>query len=221
MLALKKSQKVLSGLGLCGNFIERPLRVGDIVVNDDGQHLIWGNIEDVIDGFSLDGKIEVSNHADLKYTSESKIDVKIGGTADTIAAEGEIELKFNNGNSAFVCLKQIRRTAVKLALVDNELKAYWHQKGFDKMNNIKKYNFISEVIDAESGIVIFSQERSNTVVIKAKNNVPLSSLAVVANGNVEFVSNTKSTLEIISETPIQPLYTALRYKVNGNFEIVG
>ena len=64
MSVLKKTQKVLNGLGLIGNFIERPIKVGDIVLNDDGQHLIWGNIEDIIDGFSLEGKLVESNEAD-------------------------------------------------------------------------------------------------------------------------------------------------------------
>lgn len=221
MPALKKSQKIFSGLGLFGNFIERPLRVGDIVLNDDGQHLIWGNIEDVIDGFSLEGKIDETNKADLKYTSESNIDVSIGGTANTNVANGEIQLKFNSNNSAFVSLKQIKRSAVRLALIDTPLKEYWKQKGFDKPIKRRKYHFISDVIEAESGTVIFSQDKGNTVVIKGKNDIPLTSLAVVGDGKVEFVTNSKSTLEIISETPIQPLYTALRYRANGNFEIVG
>lgn len=69
--------------------------------------------------------------------------------------------------------------------------------------------------------MIFSQEKANRVVIKGKDNVPLTSVAVAGDGKVEFVSNSKSTLEIISETPIQPLYTAVRYRANGKFEIVG
>lgn len=221
MSAIKRSQKILSGLGLIGNFIERPLKVGDIVLNDDGQHLIWGNIEDVIDGFSLEGKIVVANKADLKYTSESNIDVAIGGIANTTVAQGEIQLKFNSKNSAFISLKQIKHSAVKLALIDTELKDYWERKGFNKLINRHKYHFISDVIEAESGTVIFSQDKGNTVVIKGKNNIPLTSVAVVGSGQVEYVSNSKSTLEIISETPIMPLYTAVRYKLNGNFEIVG
>ena len=214
MSALKKTQKVLSGLNLIGNFVERPLRVGDIVLKDDGQHLIWGNIEDVIDGFSLEGKISVANKADLKFTSESNVQVGIGGTADTPVAEGEIELTFNAKNSAFVSLKQIKRSSVKLALVDSQLKKYWTDKGFDKLLNRKKYHFIAEIIEAESGTVIFSQEKSNKVVITGKNNT------VVGEGKVEYVSNSKSTLEIISDSKIQPLYTAVRYRGNGNFEIV-
>ena len=59
------------------------------------------------------------------------------------------------------------------------------------------------------------------MVITGKNNTPLTSVSVVGEGKVEYVSNSKSTLEIISETKIQPLYTAVRYKMDGSFEIVG
>jgi hypothetical protein len=211
---------VLKGLNLIGNFVERPLRVGDIVLNDDGQHLIWANIEDIVDGFSLEGKIEKSNKADLKFTSESGVEVKFGGKADTAVAEGEVELKFKSKNSAFVSLKQIERTSVKLGLVDKELKKYWKDHGFDKLTNINKYHFVSEVITAQSGTVIFSQDKSNTVVLKGKSDIPLTSLAIIGSGSVEFVINTKATLEIISETQIQPLYSAVRYRKNGNFEVV-
>ncbi len=221
MPALKRTQKVFAGLNLIGNFIERPIRVGDIVLNDDGQHLIWGNIEDVVDGFSLQGKTTVSNKADLKFTSESNIEVKIGGSASAPVAQGEIELKFNGKNTAFVSLKQITRTSVKLALINDALSAYWEEKGFNKLMHRNKYHFISEVIEAESGTVIFSAERGNTVVIKGKNNIPLSSIGAVGDGKVEYVSNAKSTLEIISETKIQPLYTAVKYKANGDFEMIG
>lgn len=220
MASLRKTQRILSGLKLIGNFVERPLRVGDIVINDDGQHLIWANIEDVIDGFSLKGKIEKSNRADLKYTSESGVEVKFGSISDTAIAEGEVEIKFKSKNSAFVSLKQIERSSVKLGLVDKELKKYWKDHGFDKGANISKYHFISEVITAQSGTVIFSQDKSNRVVLKGKNDIPLTSLAVVGSGSVEFVINTKATLEIISETEIQPLYGAVRYRRNGNFELI-
>ena len=60
MASLRKTQRILSGLKLIGNFVERPLRVGDIVINDDGQHLIWANIEDVIDAISEDFGLEDS-----------------------------------------------------------------------------------------------------------------------------------------------------------------
>src|SRR5688500_8045638 len=221
MPALKQTQRILHGLRLHGNFIERPLKVGDIVLNDDGQHLIWGNIEDVVDGFSLEGKITVSNKADLKYTSASNIAVIIGGSTGSGVAKGEIQLKFNSKNSAFVSLKQIRRSSLKLALIDEALKVYWKQKGFHKPVNRNKYHFIAEIIDAESGTMIFSQEKANTVVITGKNNTPLTSIASAGEGKVEYVSNAKSTLEIISDMPIQPLYTAVKYKDNGNFEIIG
>lgn len=221
MGTLKKSQRVFSSIKLNGNFIERPLKVGDIVFDDDGQHLIWGNVEDVIDGFSLKDKTTISNRADLKFTSESNVSIKFGAAGSVQLGSAEAELKFNSKNSAFVSLKQIQTTSIKLALINDALSEYWEQKGFDKGKNKLKYQFISEVISAQSGTVIFSQDKNNTVVLKAKNNTPLTSVGIIGNGAVEYVSNSKSTLEIISETPIQPLYMALRYRSNGNFEIAG
>jgi hypothetical protein len=221
MSVLKKSQRVFKGINLIGNFIERPLRLGDIVLNDDGQHMIYGNIEDFTDGFSLKGKTETSNKSDLKYTSESNIDVTIGGSANTTVAKGEIELKFNSKNSAFIVLKKIKRSVVKLGLVETALKDFWESRGLNKIGKRDNYHFIAEIIEAESGTVIFSEEKDNKVVITGKNNVPLTSLAAIGDGKVEYVSNSKSTLEIISDTPIQPLYTAVKFKSNGHFEIVG
>lgn len=221
MSVLRKSQRVLSGLKLIGNFVEKPLRAGDIVLNDDGQHLLWGNIEDVIDGFSLEGKLTVSNKADLKYISESNVKVTFGGEVNSpLLAKGQLQLEFNADNSAFVALKQIKRTSVKLGLINAELAKYWEEHGFNSSTNRKKYHFIADIIEAESGTVIFSHKKSNTVILSGKNNIPLTSFAEIGEGKIENISSTKSTLQIISETKIQPLYTAIRYRKDGNFDIV-
>lgn len=216
-MSIKKSQKILSGLNLIGNFIERPLKVGDIVLNDDGQHNLWGNIADLVPGFSLEGKLSVSNPVDVEYTSESGVSVDLSGAA----AAGELTLNFGMKNSAFVSLKQVVRTTVPLGLVDAVLKQYWKEKNFDSLLNRKKYHFISEVLSAQSGTVIYSEDKDNKVKLKGKNNTPLSSLALTAEGNVEYVSTSKATLNIISATPINPLYSAVRFRGNGNFEVVG
>lgn len=216
-MSIKKSQKILSGLNLIGNFIERPLKVGDIVLNDDGQHNLWGNIADLVPGFSMEGKFSVSNPVDVEYTSESGVGVDLSGAA----ASGELTLNFGMKNSAFVSLKQVVRTTVSLGLVDAVLKQYWKEKNFDSILNRKKYHFICEVLSADSGTVIYSEDKDNKVKLKGKNNTPLSSLALAAEGNVEYVSTSKATLNIISATPINPLYSAVRFRGNGNFEVVG
>lgn len=218
---LQRTQRTLSGLKLMGNFVERPIRVGDIVLNDEGQHLIWGNIEDVIDGFSLAGKTVETRKADLKYSAESGVEVQLGGGVGTGVAAGDIQLTFRSKNSAFVSLKGVRRISVKLALIETQLRRYWNEKGLDRPLNRSKYHFIAEVVEAASGTVIFSQDKGNRVVLSGKNNASLASLADVGRGKIEFVSNTKSTLEVISENPFQPLYTAVRLKANGQFDLVG
>ncbi|WP_113924806.1 hypothetical protein [Cognataquiflexum aquatile] len=221
MPSLKKSQRILRSQKLIGNFLSKPLQIGDIVQNDEGQHLIIGNIVNLIPGFSLQGKIVTSPKFQFKVASESNISVEIGGTATAPIAQGEIQLKFNSKNSAFVVLKNAVRSSVALGLVENELKSYWKSKGYDQPGNRNKFHFINDIIESESGTMIFSEEKSNTVVIKGKNNTPLTSVSVVGEGKVEYVTNTKATLEIISESPIMPLYGAVRIKANGKFDIVG
>jgi len=218
---LKRSQRVLSGLKLIGNFVERPLKVGDIVLNDDGQHLIWGNIEDVVDGFSLSGKTVETRMANLKYSSESGVDVMIGGTADSHIAKGDIQLTFQARNSALVSLKGTRRISVKLALMETQLRTYWSEKGFDKPGNRRKYHFIAEMVEAASGTVIFSQAKDNKVVLSGRGGKLLASIDDLGSGKVESIHQARSTLKIISENPFQPLYTAVRFKAGGHFEIVG
>ncbi|HLP12943.1 MAG TPA: hypothetical protein VK177_13495 [Flavobacteriales bacterium] len=220
-MSLKKTQQVFSGLNLIGNFIESPLRVGDIVFHDDGEHKVWGNIEDLVPGFTLADKLISSNKSDLKFTTESGIDISIGGMAGSPVASGEVQLKFNNKNSAFVSLKQIQRTVVKLGLVNAALTKIWEENGFNKLSKKMHYHFISDVITAESGTVIFSQDRDNKILLKGKNNAPIGSVLEIGSGQVELASSSKATLEIISATKISPLYTAMRYKSNGDFEVVG
>ncbi len=220
MSTLNKSQKIFAGIDLIGNFIQQPLKVGDIVLSDDDQDLVWANIQDLVPGFSLADNVVVSNASDLKYTSESNIDVSMGGTVNSPVANGQVQLKFNAENSAFVSLKQITQTEVKLGAVDTVLKNYWKQQGWDGIFQRRKYHFIVEIIEAESGTVIFSQDKDNLVTLEGKNNIPINSVADLASGNIDLVTSTKSTLEIISQTKMLPLYRAVRLRGNGNFEIV-
>lgn len=220
-MGLKKKQRVFSKIGQFGNFLQKPLSIGDIVLNDDGQHVLWKNITQIASGFTLDDKVLVGREADLKYTTETSVGVTIGGTVDAKVASGEIELKFNAKNSAFVYLKGITRTSLPLGYIDQIIKEYWRSQNWNTPSNRLRYNIITEVVEAESGSIIFSEEKGNRVVIQGKNDTALTSLVLAGEGKIEYVSNSKSTLEIISESPVQPMYVAMRIKANGQFEVVG
>lgn len=221
MSALKKSQRILRSQSLIINFLSKPIRIGDIVQFDDGQHIIVGNIEEMIPDFSLDDtKIRKSESAEFKIAEEANVSLTIGANVNTPVAEGEIELKFGSKNSAFVLLKSIKRVTIPTNKVEEQLKELWKNKGYDQPNKRNKFFFINEVFESESGTIIFSQDKGNKVTITGKNNTPISSVSVLGEGKVEFVTNTKGTLEIISEKPMKPLFSALKIKGNGMFEIV-
>jgi hypothetical protein len=58
-------------------------------------------------------------------------------------------------------------------------------------------------------------------VLKASTDEKLTSVVKAGSGNVEFVTNTKATLEIISPEPILPMFKAFFYNRRGDIEVVG
>ncbi len=221
MPALKKLNHIFAGVKFIGNFMNRPIELGQIVQWSDGQHLIMGNLADFVPGFTWTGKIEKSTSAFFKLTQESTVDVALGGQANAPVGKAEVELKFGAKNSAFVALNDVESTAIKLGLVQDDLNALWHERRWDRANNRNKFFLVSEVMTAASGTVVYSAERKNTVVLKAENDAPVTSLKALGSGRFEYVSNTKSTLEIISPMAITPLYRAVSLRSNGLFDLVG
>jgi hypothetical protein len=220
MRAIRKLNRVFASVNYIGNFLNRPLAIGDVVQWDDGNHLLMGNLTDLIPGFSWTGKLAESTASNFKLTSESAVNVVLGGSANAPIGKAEVELSFGAKNSAFVSMNDVKTSAVKLAVVSNDLKDLWHSRGWDKAGKRGKFYFLNEVKVAGSCTVIFSQERSNKVVLKAENDAPVTSVQAVGSGRFEYVSNSKATLEIISPSLTSALYQAVSLRANGLFEIV-
>lgn len=220
MPTLKKVNQVFAGVKYIGNFLNRPLEIGDIVQWDDGQHLPMGNMSDLIPGFKWDGKLQTSSASFFKLTQESNVQVTLGGQGNADLGKAEVELSFGAKNSAFVALNDVTSTSIKLAMVEADMKALWAERKWDRPGKRNKFYVVSEVKRSESGTMIFSQERNNKVVLKAENNTPVTSLQALGSGKFEYVSNSKATLEVISPNPSSCLYRCVYLKSNGLFELV-
>lgn len=220
MSALRKSQRILSNIGYIGNFLNTGIKVGDIYQMDDRQFILLANIADLATELVLDGsKLQVGTKGTLSYTRESNVDIKFNG--DVTAPElvkGEVELSFKSKNSAFVSLKEAVTTDLRMELIREVLIRVWEDKEY---KNNGRHVMIFQTVEAASGTVIFSQERNNKVILKATGDEAITSVAKMGSGKVEFVTNSKATLESISTVTYVPLFKALYMKKNGNFEIVG
>lgn len=219
MSALRKSQRILSSLGYLGNFLNTGIKVGDIYQMDDRQFILLANIAELADDLVLDAtKLQVGTKGSLSYTRESNVDVKFKGDASAPGlGKGEVELNFKSKNSAFVSLKETVTTELRMELIRGALVQVWKNKNY---RNNGRHVLIFQTVEAASGTVIYSQERNNKVILKATADESITSVAKLGSGQVEFVTNSKATLENISTVPYVPLFKALFIKKNGNFEII-
>jgi hypothetical protein len=218
MPSIRKGQKLFKGIDYIGNFLGEPIALGNIYRCDDRSFVLLANITDLIPDLSLPGITLTSKKQNITYTKESNISVKLGAEGNATVGKGEIELNFTRKNSAFVALKDVTVSQLKLQLIEDSLKQVWKKKKYkDNGNHI----VINQIMDAQSGTVIFSEERNNKVVLKASTDEKLTSVVKAGSGNVEFVTNTKATLEIISNQPILPMFKAFFYNRKGEIEVVG
>lgn len=218
MPSIKKGQKLFKGIDYIGNFLGEPIALGNIYRCDDRSFVLLANVADLISDLSLSEITVTSKKQNITYTKESNISVKIGAEGNTTVGKGEIELNFTRKNSAFVALKDVTVSQLKLQLLEEKLQAVWKKK---KYRTNGHHIVVNQVMDAQSGTVIFSEERNNKVVLKASADEKLTSVVKAGSGNVEFVTNTKATLEIISTQPILPMFKAFFYNRKGEIEVVG
>lgn len=220
MIALKKTQRVFSRIGYIGNFLGTDVKLGDIYQRDDKQFLLLANISDLIPSLKLTkDKLSIGKKSNLCYSKESHVNVKFKGEVlSSHLAKGEVELNFRRKNSAFISLKDVVTTELKLELIREELEKLWLEKKY-KMNG--RHIIVSQIVQAASGTVIFSQDRNNKVILRSLRNETLSSVTRLGSGQVEFVVNSKAILENICSKKYIPMFKALHLKNNGKFELVG
>jgi hypothetical protein len=80
---------------------------------------------------------------------------------------------------------------------------------------------IIQTVEAASGVVAFSRDRNNKVILKSTDNKPISSLSHLGKAKVEFVVNSKAILENICTEKFIPMFKALYLRKNGKFELAG
>jgi len=203
MLSISRTQTVFKGIDYFGNFLGEPVKIGNIYKCDSKSFILLAHLSDFFPDVSVASITTRSKSPDLSYTKQSNVAIKAGGKAASGVGTSELQLDFKKKNSAFVALKDVTVTQLKMELIMEQLSALWKSKRFATNGT---HLLVNQVLTAKSGTVIFSQDRNNKVVIKAKGDEPLTSAIEAASGNVEFVINTKATLEIISKTPITPMY---------------
>ena len=202
-IKLKRAFRVLGDLGYIGKFDSPDVAIGDVYTWHDGR---WHYLESLKEEIDFEQYIRESEPVDMKYITDSEVNVKIGVSGATGVAKGNILLSFNKNKSAFIYLKDTVTRQLAVGEIAMELAGIWNEKGYSR----KKHAFCTEVVKAQSGTVIFSMKKNNSIEIAAKNQGGiLTDIADVASGDVKIVSNKSQYFEMISKNPFEPLYKAV------------
>ena len=202
-IKLKKAFRVLGDLGYVGKFDSPDVAIGDVYTWDDGR---WNYLESLSNDIDFEQYIRESKPADMKYIMDSAVEVKIGVSGAAGVAKGNIQLNFTKHKSAFIYLKDTVTRQLAVGEIAMELADVWNKKRYSR----KKHAFCTEVVKAQSGSVIFSLKKDNSIEISAKNQgAELTEIANLASGDVKIVSSKSQYFEMISRNPFEPLYRAV------------
>jgi hypothetical protein len=205
---MAKTSKLLKNIGYLGNFGSRNLDLGDVLYWDDKE---WNFLESLSDDIDFKKYIRQGHSVDLKFQSNSAVDVKIGAQGAMGVAQGKMQLKFTKKKSAFVSLQDASSQLLGFGEFAVQLRQIWKSKKYSR----NRHAFVSEVISAPSGTIILSMERNNVIELGAKSkDSGIQNISDVASGNVSIDSKKSQSFEIISDSPFEPLFRAT--KVQGN-----
>ncbi len=214
--------KVIRGTGHLGRFLGGPVKLGHVYRKDGNDLNYYESIMD--DLLALHDRKRIPKNwvtsgppKDIKFIRESGVDVNIGASGSGGPGSGSAKLSFSRNNTAFISLRNAVYNTLAIGEIQQEIRSIWEKKGYDK--NPRRFVLVTEVIRAESGTVIFSMRKNNSIEITAKSpDVPLVDIEPALEGNIAIASSKSAYLEVISRKPFEPLFGAVRVKKNGQFK---
>jgi hypothetical protein len=128
-------------------------------------------------------------------------------------------MKFTRSRSGAGALSKVFVDSLRYDLLLEVLQKIWKDRKYDKY--LREYFLVFETVTAGSGTLIFSEQKNNQVILRHEVGAKVTTLADLASGEFEYVSNTKRTLECIRNVAPTPLFKAFRFKRNWEPEVLG
>ena len=218
MISSKKSQKLLKGKNLFCNFLGMDIGLGDILVLDKQNHSLYGNIQDFIPGLDLETLVKKGPEMDLSFQSEAKIGIEFAGNArgQMIKAD-EVSIKFNSNRTTFINLNGLSHWVLPIGTFEDDLINFWKERGFNQGSYKRRYQLVTSIIRAESGLLIYSKDSNNIIRLKSSSGSKLLTNDDLVSGNLDISNSKKEILHIKSNDPFSPIYGTKKMDGKGRF----
>jgi hypothetical protein len=205
--------KLIGEKKMYANFMNENIQLGNIYSVDENEFQLLDNIGSYASLNLNDDKHSVkSKPQDMFSTATTFKQVDTNVSAVTPALRTEVSIEFSKKASSFFALKDTVTHTLKINTVKNAYLAYL--KKHSLLFARKEVVIINMMVEAQSGIVLLSEEKGTNVLLSASNDSPLTPKALLAEGNIDIKTDKSKVFQIIQPNIFQPFFNALWWRPN-------
>lgn len=203
--------KLIGEKKMYANFMNENIQLGNIYSVDEREFQLLDNIGSYANFNLHEEKHSVKSKPQDMFSTETsfkQIDANAGAGTPTLRADVSIE--FSKKASSFFAIKDAVTQTLKINTVKKAYLEYLkeHKLLFAR----KEVVIINVMVEAQSGLVLFSEEKGTNVLLSASNDSPLTPKALLAKGNIEITTGKSKVFHMNQPNIFQPFFNALWWR---------
>lgn len=177
------------------------------------------NVFDFIDPKNILDKVETGPKSEFEFMSKNTFNLEFSNQQNSSPIlSHEATITFSSTKSVFCKLENLRHASLPIAYIEDELKILWKKKGYDVGGRKKHFHFVSEVFEADLGILLYSKSANTSAKFKCRSKVPLLEDSDLLKNEIDIKSESSHLMSLNLREPFIPFYKTLRQNTRGMFE---
>lgn len=207
----KKAYRILKGQNTFVNFSNQKISIGDVFEMDKRNHRKVLNVFNFIDPTNILDKVETGPKSEFEFMSESKFSLEFSNQKNSIPIlSHEANISFTRSKSIYCKVNELRHSVLPMGYMESELTKFWKDRKFNKGGRSKHLHFVSEIFEADLGIIIYSISANTSAKITTNSTAPLLNEFDFLKNEVKIESGSSQLHHFNFKEPFTPFYKSLR-----------
>ena len=186
------------------------IRLGDVYERDGNQLIPRTNLFEEFDDLQPDGYVREGTPYDMKLSGKSGVSVKFTGGFRRVVDNHQAHLSFQNENSAFFYLREIRSSQLYLKTkVINRMTRLWEDMGWAQ--EVRRFLMVTNIFKAEKGKIIMSGKKGLGINVSSKIGVPIESMEDIIDLDLSIGTNSEHITIVDSKVTNIPTFQMVRW----------
>lgn len=186
------------------------IRLGDVYEKDGNLLIPRTNLFEEFDDLSPDSYVRQGMAHDMKYTARSGVTVDFTGSARRTVDRHQAHISFQNANSAFFYLREIRSSQLFLKTkVVNRMTQLWERMGWDR--RVRRFLMVTSLFHAEKGKIILSDKKGIGIKVSSNIGAPIETMDDIIDLDLSIGLNSEHVTIVNSKTTSIPSFQMVRW----------